>query len=77
MSTARDAGSSDQDVERFGYHQELKRSLSFADLLIYGLIFMVPIAFYSTGRRPELAGVAEAPSEGAGGSGSVEEELGR
>jgi amino acid transporter len=33
-----------QDVERFGYRQELKRSLSFWDLLIYGLIFMVPIA---------------------------------
>ncbi|HEV7652693.1 MAG TPA: APC family permease [Actinophytocola sp.] len=33
-----------QDVEQFGYRQELKRSLSFWDLLIYGLIFMVPIA---------------------------------
>jgi amino acid transporter len=31
-------------VERFGYTQELQRSLSFTDLLIYGLIFMVPIA---------------------------------
>jgi len=31
-------------VEAFGYHQELKRSLSFTDLLVYGLIFMVPIA---------------------------------
>lgn len=31
-------------VENFGYKQELKRSLSFWDLLIYGLIFMVPIA---------------------------------
>ncbi|WP_405140069.1 APC family permease [Sphaerisporangium sp. NBC_01403] len=31
-------------VERFGYKQELQRSLSFTDLLIYGLIFMVPIA---------------------------------
>jgi amino acid transporter len=44
MSSARDVGSAEQDVERFGYSQELKRSLSFADLLIYGLIFMVPIA---------------------------------
>ena len=35
---------SDQDVEQFGYQQELKRSLTFWDLLIYGLIFMVPIA---------------------------------
>lgn len=33
-----------EDVERFGYRQELRRSLSFWDLLIYGLIFMVPIA---------------------------------
>ena len=32
------------DLEQFGYRQELSRSLSFADLLIYGLIFMVPIA---------------------------------
>src|SRR3954454_9440742 len=30
-------------VEEFGYRQELSRSLSFGDLLIYGLIFMVPI----------------------------------
>ncbi|MFC4810962.1 APC family permease [Paenibacillus sp. GCM10023250] len=32
------------NIEQFGYKQELKRSLSFWDLLIYGLIFMVPIA---------------------------------
>lgn len=31
-------------VEKYGYKQELKRSLSFWDLLVYGLIFMVPIA---------------------------------
>ncbi|WP_412542248.1 APC family permease [Longispora sp. K20-0274] len=31
-------------LEEFGYPQELKRSLSFTDLLFYGLIFMVPIA---------------------------------
>jgi amino acid transporter len=31
-------------VEEFGYKQELKRSLSFTDLLVYGLVFMVPIA---------------------------------
>jgi amino acid transporter len=31
-------------VEAFGYRQELKRSLGFTDLLVYGLIFMVPIA---------------------------------
>jgi amino acid transporter len=34
----------EQNLEQFGYRQELKRSLSFWDLLIYGLIFMVPIA---------------------------------
>jgi amino acid transporter len=33
-----------ESVERFGYQQELKRSLTFWDLLVYGLIFMVPIA---------------------------------
>ena len=31
-------------VSETGYKQELKRSLSFWDLLIYGLVFMVPIA---------------------------------
>ena len=32
------------DIAQYGYKQELKRSLTFSDLLIYGLIFMVPIA---------------------------------
>ncbi len=32
------------DIEKYGYHQELHRSLSFTDLLVYGLVFMVPIA---------------------------------
>ncbi len=41
---ARHGTTSPGDVERFGYRQELQRSLSFRDLLIYGLIFMVPIA---------------------------------
>jgi amino acid transporter len=31
-------------VEQFGYKQELKRGLSLWDLIIYGLIFMVPIS---------------------------------
>lgn len=31
-------------IEDFGYKQELKRSLSLADLVIYGMIFMIPIA---------------------------------
>src|SRR4051794_41879179 len=34
----------DPGIEAFGYKQELKRSLTFTDLLVYGLIFMVPIA---------------------------------
>ncbi|MEV7007820.1 APC family permease [Streptosporangium sp. NPDC051022] len=34
----------DPSLEKFGYQQELRRTLSFNDLLIYGLIFMVPIA---------------------------------
>src|SRR5215212_497135 len=34
----------DPGVEAFGYRQELKRSLTFTDLLVYGLVFMVPIA---------------------------------
>ncbi|SHI31676.1 APC family permease [Desulfosporosinus lacus] len=31
-------------LEEFGYKQELKRALSFKDLLFYGMVFMVPIA---------------------------------
>jgi amino acid transporter len=36
------------DVEAFGYRQELKRSLSAFDLLVYGLVFIVPIAPWSS-----------------------------
>lgn len=32
------------DLAEFGYKQELRRGLSTVDLLVYGLIFMVPIA---------------------------------
>src|SRR5258706_12623351 len=31
-------------LEQFGYRQELKRSLSLFDLVLYGLIFIVPVA---------------------------------
>ena len=31
-------------VEAFGYKQELKRSLTLSDLLVYGLVFITPIA---------------------------------
>jgi amino acid transporter len=37
-------GPATADLQQFGYRQELSRSLSFTDLLVYGLIFMVPIA---------------------------------
>ncbi|MEU4825558.1 APC family permease [Actinomadura sp. NPDC023710] len=33
-----------EGIERYGYAQELRRSLTFRDLVVYGLIFMVPIA---------------------------------
>ena len=36
----------DGQLEQFGYKQQLKRALSTRDLLIYGLILMVPIAPY-------------------------------
>jgi len=36
--------SESEGIERYGYTQELRRTLSFTDLLVYGLIFMVPIA---------------------------------
>lgn len=35
---------SDPKLSDFGYQQQLERSLSLKDLIIYGLIFMVPIA---------------------------------
>ena len=31
-------------LESFGYRQELKRSLSLVDLVVYGIVFMVPAA---------------------------------
>jgi len=33
-----------EELQRFGYQQELRRALRLRDLLAYGLIFMVPIA---------------------------------
>jgi amino acid transporter len=35
-------------IEQYGYKQELKRVLSFWDLLVYGMIFMVPVAPFGT-----------------------------
>ena len=37
-----DAGPS--ELAEFGYKQELNRTLSTTDLIVYGLVFMVPIA---------------------------------
>ncbi|HTV95757.1 MAG TPA: APC family permease [Steroidobacteraceae bacterium] len=34
-------------LEQYGYREELRRALSTRDLLIYGLVFMVPISPYS------------------------------
>ncbi|MBC7572942.1 MAG: APC family permease [Herminiimonas sp.] len=34
-------------IEQFGYKEELKRALTTRDLLVYGMIFMVPIAPFS------------------------------
>ena len=34
-------------LEELGYRQELRRALTTRDLLIYGMVFMVPIAPYS------------------------------
>lgn len=33
-----------ESIAKYGYEQQLRRSLSFRDLLVYGLVFMVPIA---------------------------------
>ncbi len=37
-------GEGQRTLESFGYTQELKRSISTLDLVVYGLVFMVPIA---------------------------------
>ena len=34
-------------IEQFGYTQQLKRSLGLGDLIVYGMIFMVPISPFS------------------------------
>jgi amino acid transporter len=35
-------------IESFGYKQELKRSLTFLDLVMYGVVFMLPVAPFVT-----------------------------
>lgn len=45
MPEANDAGGEDRTLEgTTGYRQELRRALRFRDLLVYGMVFMVPIA---------------------------------
>ncbi|WP_163506893.1 APC family permease [Fodinicola acaciae] len=46
MATGEVSGG-EKALEEFGYQQELKRSLRLRDLVIYGLVFMVPIAPFS------------------------------
>jgi amino acid transporter len=45
---AGDDAAASADVESFGYRQELKRTLSPFDLLVYGLVFIAPIAPWSS-----------------------------
>ena len=42
--TARPTDQGSRDLAEFGYRQELNRTLSTTDLIVYGLVFMVPIA---------------------------------
>jgi hypothetical protein len=39
-----DPHAAEAELEALGYRQELKRSLSLADLVVYGLVFIGPIA---------------------------------
>ncbi|MCA1217610.1 APC family permease [Streptomyces sp. 8L] len=43
-SSPSQSSSSERELSRLGYQQELKRSLGLKDLLVYGLVFMVPTA---------------------------------
>ncbi|GHF48448.1 amino acid transporter [Amycolatopsis bartoniae] len=38
---------SESELGRFGYEQELRRTMSLRDLVVYGMVFMVPIAPFS------------------------------
>jgi amino acid transporter len=37
----------DNNLSRFGYQQELRRTMTLRDLIVYGMVFMVPIAPFS------------------------------
>src|SRR5580698_10524766 len=45
---AAEAAPGSNELEAFGYRQELKRALSPFDLLVYGLVFIVPTAPWSS-----------------------------
>ncbi|MEJ0065774.1 MAG: APC family permease [Caulobacteraceae bacterium] len=48
MAVVETVGAAPGEVEALGYKQELKRALSPFDLLVYGLVFIVPIAPWSS-----------------------------
>ena len=48
MAALENVGAAPGEVEALGYKQELKRALSPFDLLVYGLVFIVPIAPWSS-----------------------------
>ena len=43
-STAGGGDASQRRLEALGYKQELSRTMSLADVVVYGLIYMVPLA---------------------------------
>ncbi|MFF2324334.1 APC family permease [Agrobacterium sp. NPDC058088] len=44
MQQTQEASASANTLESLGYHQELKRTMSLTDVVVYGLIYMVPMA---------------------------------
>jgi len=48
LAALENVGAAPGEVEALGYKQELKRALSPFDLLVYGLVFIVPIAPWSS-----------------------------
>ena len=48
LAASESVGAASAEVESFGYRQELKRTLSPFDLLVYGLVFITPIAPWSS-----------------------------
>lgn len=47
LETPASTGIDGAELSEFGYRSELRRSLSLGDLLVYGLVFIVPIAPFS------------------------------